>query len=41
MRKELYNKYFSFKTQENQRFAAIEIRMNNEFKIEGIIPDQF
>lgn len=31
----------TFKTQVNQRFSAIEIGMNNEFKIRGIIPDQF
>lgn len=31
----------TFKAQENQRFSTIEIGMNNEFKMRGIIPDQF
>lgn len=31
----------TFKAQENQRFPTIEIGMNNEFKMRGIIPDQF
>ncbi|BFO67235.1 hypothetical protein KCF3NO3_32180 [Chryseobacterium sp. KCF3-3] len=32
---------FFSRTQENQRFSASKIGINNEFKIEGIIPDQF